>query len=162
MTFDLTLNGFVRAANLLTLAFTPPFLAPTLCLLLAALAAGWRAFLPLRPPVRTERAIAFGKQRAGRQQLPALIRAAGRLHLLAAPYAAACPRAAGARAGAAARSRDAETTDAAIDRALARRHARRRCRLPRLPTRLAQARKAKDVDCRRAHDLHALERMLTR
>ncbi|MEO5597733.1 MAG: DUF4350 domain-containing protein, partial [Novosphingobium sp.] len=38
VTFDLTLPGFKRNANLLTLAFKPPFLAATLCLLLAALA----------------------------------------------------------------------------------------------------------------------------
>src|SRR5690606_13556644 len=30
--FDLTLNGYGRTPNLLTLAFTPPFLAATLCL----------------------------------------------------------------------------------------------------------------------------------
>ena len=60
--FDLTLNGFARTPNLLTLAFTPPFLAATLCLLLAALAVGWRAFLRFGPPRTATRAIAFGKR----------------------------------------------------------------------------------------------------
>jgi hypothetical protein len=49
VTFDLTFNGHVRTSNLLTLAFTPPFLAATLCLLYAALAAGWRGFLRFGP-----------------------------------------------------------------------------------------------------------------
>ncbi len=35
VTFDLTLNGFGGAENLLTLAFRPPFLAATLCLIMA-------------------------------------------------------------------------------------------------------------------------------
>lgn len=37
ITFDLTLNGLGESKNLLTLAFEPPFLAATLCLLFAAL-----------------------------------------------------------------------------------------------------------------------------
>src|SRR5690606_6603248 len=41
--FDLTLNGLGRSANLLTLAFTPPFLAATICLIIAGIIIGWRA-----------------------------------------------------------------------------------------------------------------------
>ena len=86
VSFDLTLNGFARSANLLTLAFTPPFLAATLCLLIAALAVGWRAFLRFGPPRQGTRAIAFGK-RALIANAAGLIRRTRRLHLVAAPYA---------------------------------------------------------------------------
>jgi hypothetical protein len=50
VTFDITLNGHARSANLLTLAFTPPFLAATLCLLLAGWSsAGGRSCASARP-----------------------------------------------------------------------------------------------------------------
>jgi len=156
--FDLTLNGLARNANLLTLAFTPPFLAATLCLMLAGLAIGWRAFLRFGPPRKPVRAIAFGK-RALVGNTSGLLRRARRLHLIAGPYvertrdrisrSLALPRHAGR-----------EATDAAIDRAMA-------ARSPDSPpfTELARqlrsARNAHEI-VKAAQDLHALERTLTR
>lgn len=87
VTFDLTLNGIGQTQNLLTLAFTPPFLAATLCLVLAMLVVGWRAFRRFGPPVEEDRAIAFGKARLVANSA-GFIQRTGRLHLLAAPYAA--------------------------------------------------------------------------
>ena len=84
--FDVTLNGLGHVQNLLTLAFTPPFLAATLCLILAAAVIGWRSFRRFGPPVAEEPEIAFGKaQLVGNGAR--LIERARRLHLLGAPYA---------------------------------------------------------------------------
>lgn len=85
--FDVTLNGLGRARNLLTLAFTPPFLAATLALLLAALAVAWRAFIRFGPSRLAERAVAYGKT-ALVENSAGLIRRAGRIRLLGAPYGA--------------------------------------------------------------------------
>ena len=85
--FDVTLNGLGRARNLLTLAFTPPFLAATLALLLAAQAVAWRGFIRFGPPRLAARPIAFGKT-ALVENSAGLIRRAGRIRLLGAPYAA--------------------------------------------------------------------------
>ena len=85
--FDVTLNGLGRARNLLTLAFTPPFLAATLALLLAALAVAWRSFIRFGPPRIAGRAVAYGKT-ALVENSAGLIRRAGRIGLLGAPYAA--------------------------------------------------------------------------
>lgn len=86
ITFDLTQNGIGQTKNLLTLAVTPPFLAATLCLILAMFLAGWRAFRRFGPAAAEDRAIAFGKQQliANSAQL---IQRTRRLHLLAGPYA---------------------------------------------------------------------------
>jgi hypothetical protein len=153
--FDLTLNGFKRQPNLLTLAFTPPFLAATLCLLLAALAVGWRAFLRFGPARATGRAIAFGK-RALVANAAGLIRRTRRFHLIGAPYAASA-RERLARGLALPRLSE-EATDTAIDRALAARvpHA-----TPFSDTaeRLRTARAPHDI-IKAAQDLHALERTL--
>jgi hypothetical protein len=59
--FDLTFNGLGSAKNLLTLAFAPPFLSSTICLITAALAAAWMAFNRFGPPVLEKRGIDFGK-----------------------------------------------------------------------------------------------------
>ena len=85
--FDVTLNGLGRTRNLLTLAFTPPYLAATLALLMAAFVAAWRAFNRFGPPRVQARAIAYGKS-ALVENSAGLIRRAGRLRLLGAPYAA--------------------------------------------------------------------------
>lgn len=61
VTFDLTFNGLGSAKNLLTLAFTPPFLSATICLITAALAAAWMAFNRFGPPIREKRSVDFGK-----------------------------------------------------------------------------------------------------
>lgn len=158
VSFDLTQNGLAASPNLLTLAFTPPFLAATLCLLLAALAAGWRAFLRFGPPRRTARAIAFGK-RTLVANAAGLIRRSRRLHLTSRPYADAA-RERLVRALALPRLADAEATEAAIDRALA-------ARAPDAPlfsataARLRASRRADDM-VKAAQDLHSLERTLTR
>lgn len=156
--FDLTLNGHARSANLLTLAFTPPYLAATLCLLLAALAAGWRAFLRFGPAAVPGRAIAFGK-RALVANAAGLLRRAGRLHLVSAPYADAA-RERLARALALPRLADAKATEAAIDRALAARRADAEP-FSSVAARLRAATRAPDL-LKAARDLHALERILTR
>ena len=83
--FDLTLNGFGGTMNLLTLAFQPPFLAATICLLLAMLIVGWRAFLRFGPATALERETAFGKARLVTNGADLIVRA-GRLRLLAEPY----------------------------------------------------------------------------
>ena len=61
VTFDLTFNGLGSAENLLTLAFAPPFLSATICLITAALAAAWMAFNRFGPPVTEKRSMSFGK-----------------------------------------------------------------------------------------------------
>lgn len=87
VTFDLTLNGLGRAENLLTLAFSPPFLSATICLITAALAAAWMAFNRFGPPVTEQRSIQFGKT-ALVNNSAAFIGRMRRDHLVAAPYAA--------------------------------------------------------------------------
>jgi hypothetical protein len=84
--FDLTLAGYGRSPSLLALAFTPPFLAATLCLLLAAAVALWRAYQRFGPPLIAGRALAFGKRELV-GNAAGLIQRARRLHLLGAPYA---------------------------------------------------------------------------
>jgi hypothetical protein len=156
VSFDLTINGLSRSANLLTLAFTPPFLAATLCLIIAAIAVAWRAFQRFGPPIRAERAIAFGK-RSLVANAAGLIRRTRRLHLIAAPYAEHA-RERIARALALPRMADADATEASIDRALAAR------RLDAVPfsviaARLRAARGPHEI-LRAARELHTLERML--
>ena len=156
VTFDLTLNGLGRSANLLTLAFTPPFLAATLCLLLAATAVGWRAFLRFGPPRQPVRAIAFGK-RALVGNAAGLIQRSGRLHLVAAPYAQAA-RERLARALALPRQADAAATEKAIDRSLAGR-AGVPAAFSAAAERLRKARRPHEI-LKAAQDIHALERTL--
>ena len=61
VTFDLTFNGLGTSENLLTLAFEPPFLSATICLIVAAMAAAWMAFNRFGPPLRERRSIDYGK-----------------------------------------------------------------------------------------------------
>lgn len=156
--FDMTLNGFGRAQNLLTLAFTPPFLAATLCLLLAALVIGWRTFLRFGPAMVPERAIAFGK-RALVTNAAGLVRRTRRFHLLGGPYAERA-RERLAHGLALPRGMDVERTDAAIDRAMETR-APDSQPFSRIAARLKAARRPHDL-LKAARDLHALERKLTR
>jgi hypothetical protein len=156
--FDLTLNGIKGQASLLTLAFTPPFLAATLCLLLAAGAVGWRAFLRFGPPGVPGRAIAFGK-RALVTNAAGLIVRSRRYHLLGAPYAEAV-RQRLARAFALPRTGDVPSELAALDRA-ARAAGAGDHAFSQAADRLGQARNARDL-VKAATDLHALERTLTR
>jgi hypothetical protein len=96
--FDLTLNGFGGSQNLLTLAFTPPFLAATLCLILALMVIGWRAFLRFGPPHAEGPAIAFGKRQLVTNGAGLILRAR-RLPMLAAPYIALSARRMASRLG---------------------------------------------------------------
>jgi hypothetical protein len=85
--FDLSTAGLARSENLLTLAFQPPFLAATLCLILAALVIAWRGFRRFGPPVAEAPALAMGKRQLARNG-GGLVARARRLHLLGPPYAA--------------------------------------------------------------------------
>jgi hypothetical protein len=115
--FDLTFAGLGTSENLLTLAFTPPFLAATLCLLLAALVIAWRGFKRFGPPVAEVPALAQGKAQLARNGA-ALLGRVRRWHLLAEPFAALIT----ARIAAmlAIRETAPEARDAAIERALVR------------------------------------------
>lgn len=158
VTFDLTLAGLERSANLLTLAFTPPFVAATLCLLLAAGATGWRAFLRFGPPHAPGRAIAFGK-RALVSNAAALIVRSRRLHLLGRPYAEAA-RQRLARAFALPRTGDAAGELVALDRA-ARAQGHGDHAFSQAASRLGRARSEREL-VKAAVELHALERTLTK
>ena len=114
--FDMTLNGFGASENLLTLAFRPPFLAATLCLLVALLIVGWRAFQRFGPAAATNGPdIAFGKRQLIANGAGLIVRAR-RFRLLGAPYAALAARRLAERLGL---SRpDPEAIDAALARRL--------------------------------------------
>ena len=149
--FDLTMNGLGKTQNLLTLAFTPPFLAATLCLILAMIVAGWRAFLRFGPPLAEDRSIAFGKTRLVANSA-SFIQRTKRLHLLAEPYAAMMRSRIAAALGL------ARPDDAAIDEALARRH-------PDTPSYTARAAALRNAGSpgeilRAADALKSIERML--
>ncbi len=116
--FDLTLSGLGASENLLTLAFAPPFLAATLCLLLAALVIGWRAFRRFGPPVAEAEAMARGKRQLARNGA-ALVARVKRFNLLADPYAALMGKRIGDALGV--REVQPEARAAAIDAALIRR-----------------------------------------
>lgn len=156
--FDVTLNGLGRSPNLLTLAFTPPYLAATLCLLLAALAAGWRAFLRFGPPLAATRAIAFGK-RPLVSNAAGLIRRTRRLHLVTRPYADHL-RERIARTLGLPRAASPEAAEAAIDKALALR-APGSEPFSALAARLRATRRPAHI-LRAAQALHSLERTLSR
>ena len=116
LTMDLTLNGLGRAENLLTLAFRPPFLAATLCLLLAGLVVAWRAFLRFGAPVAVAAAVVPGKEELVRNGAR-LLQRTKRRHLLKAPYRALMERRLAGRLGLPAVT--AEERPALIDEALA-------------------------------------------
>lgn len=86
--FDLITNGLGGSRNLLKLAFEPPFLAFTLCLLVLGLMVGWHVARRFGPPLIESRAIAFGKQ-ALVDNSAGLLRLAGRERLSARRYVAA-------------------------------------------------------------------------
>lgn len=87
ITFDVVLNGFERPPNPLRLAFTPPFLAATVCLLVAGLLAGLQAMVRFGPAGGEDRAIAFGK-RTLVENAAGLIQRARREHRAGGAYAA--------------------------------------------------------------------------
>lgn len=115
--FDVTLNGLGRTDNLLTLAFSPPFVAITICLLVAAALVGWRAFGRFGPPLKQERSASFGKGQLIRNSAGIVLRSR-RFHLLGRPYAALLRRRMAVQLGLA-RAQGGEASDEAIDRRLA-------------------------------------------
>lgn len=116
--FDLTVAGISRSQNLLTLAFQPPFLAATLCLILAAMVIAWRAFRRFGPPVAEAPALAMGKRQLARNG-GGLVARARRLHLLGPPYAALIATRLATALGI--REPDPQAREAAIARTLAAR-----------------------------------------
>ncbi len=97
--FDLTLNGFQRSPSILKAVFSPPFLAATLCAVLAAAFLAFHALNRFGSPQRTGRAIAFGK-RALADNTAAVIKLLGREPAIAGRYAQAMLNLVGAQAGA--------------------------------------------------------------
>ncbi len=151
VTFDLTLNGLASSRNLLSLAFEPPFLAATLCLLAALLLVGWRAFRRFGPALAESQAMAFGKGQLV-ENGAGVIQRTGRMHLLTRPYASLVETRIARRLGL------RRTERGTIDEALRRRG------LEPLSPRLAaleQARHRTDI-IRAARALHSLERTITR
>jgi len=117
ITFDLTLNGLGASENLLTLAFRPPFLAATLCLILAALLVAWRGFRRFGPPRTGVPELAHGKTQLA-ENGGSLLARAKRWHLLGPPFAAMVTARLARRLGIPARSNEAR--ESAIDAALTR------------------------------------------
>jgi len=114
--FDMTLNGFGASENLLTLAFRPPFLAATLCLLVALTIVGWRAFRRFGPAAASGGPdIAFGKRQLIMNGAGLIVRAR-RFRLLGKPYVALAARRLAERLGLA--RPDPEAIDAALARRL--------------------------------------------
>lgn len=144
--------------NLLKEAFRPPFLAATICLILAVMVAFWRALNRFGPPLLASRAIAFGK-RALVANAAGLIQRARRLHLLGPPYADAA-RERLVRALALPARLDPMAAEEAIDRALAVR-APQAEPFSTAAARLRAARRPLDL-VRAARQIHSLERTLMR
>ena len=153
ITFDLTLNGLGATRNLLTLAFQPPFVAATICLALALLAVAWRAFNRFGPPRQRARDIAPGKT-ALVTNSAGLIRRAGRLHLIAGPYADATRERLAVALGLP-RGGNAAQTEAAID-AIQQRRGLGGMPFSQAAERLRAARKAHEA-VRRADVLQQIE-----
>ena len=153
VTFDLTLNGMGGTTNLLTLAFSPPFLAATLCLILALFIIGWRAFRRFGPAIAEGPAIAFGKRRLVANGAGLILRAK-RLGLLAEPFIGLTERRLKDRLGIAKGDAEAVNTAVAV-------------RIPDTPTftdradALRSAKRPKDI-LRAAKALKELEGKLTR
>lgn len=154
--FDMTMPGFGRSENLLTLAFRPPFLAATLCLLLAALVLCWRAFHRFGPPLAEATGMTMGKRQLAANSA-ALIERVRRWHLLKAPFEDMITRRIANHLGI--RNADIDAREAAIDAALARRgHGENR--FTSLAGDLREARHPRDI-LRAAGALRQFERTLT-
>ncbi|HEY5007765.1 MAG TPA: hypothetical protein VII42_07160, partial [Caulobacteraceae bacterium] len=83
--FDVSLNGLKHSPSLLKLAFEPPFLGATLCLVGAALLMALHAASRFGAPERTTRALALGKS-ALAENSAGLIRMAKREPRMAGGY----------------------------------------------------------------------------
>ena len=117
--FDVTLDGFKMERNPLRLLFDPPFLAVTLCLAAALLAAGFQGLFRFGPARRPARALALGKE-ALTDNSAQLIRLARREARMAPGYVALTQRAA-ARAVSAPKELTGEALVAFLDRVAAQR-----------------------------------------
>ena len=116
--FDVTLNGFGRGRSLLKLAFEPPLLGATLCMVAAALMMGLHATIRFGPVERPPPVLALGK-RALADNSAALVRMARREPRMAPAYAA-LTRDAAARAVGAPRDLGEDQLSALLDRLGAR------------------------------------------
>lgn len=114
ITFEGSVAGLGNDPNLLKLAFEPPFLPLTLCIVFAALLAGWHAMVRFGPPSHERRKVAFGK-RAIVENGAALLRLAGRRHRTGERYAQLTREAAAAATGAP-HGLTGEALDAYLDR----------------------------------------------
>jgi hypothetical protein len=112
--FDLSLAGLGAPRNLLTLAFSPPFLAATICLILAMAGVMWRGFARFGPAQLGDPGVPAGKVALVGGGATLLLRAR-RYHLIAGPYADAARERLGLALGLP-RRRPAPETDAAIER----------------------------------------------
>lgn len=112
--FDVTLHGYKRSRNLLTLALEPPFLGGTLCAFAAALLAGLGAAVRFGPVRRPPPPFAMGKE-ALVDSTAGLIRMARREPRMAQGYARLC-RALVARGVGAPRQLEEEALEAFLDR----------------------------------------------
>ena len=157
ITFDMTFNGFGAQRNLLTLAFEPPFLAATVALLLAAIALAWRAFNRFGPALAVAPEYARGKS-ALVANGAGLIRRAGRIHLVAAPYADASRERIALALGLP-KGLDPDRSEQLIDAAQERRGLSGP-RFSEAARTLRASRKPHDLT-RRAQALQAIERQLT-
>lgn len=112
--FDVTLHGYRRTRNLLTLALEPPFLGGTLCAVAAALLAGLGAAVRFGPVRRPPPPFALGKA-ALVDSTAGLIRMARREPRMAEGYARLC-RALAARGVGAPRHLEEDALEAFLDR----------------------------------------------
>mgnify|MGYP000100222296 CR=1 FL=1 len=153
----LDMPGFAGGENLLTLAFRPPFLAATLCLLLAALVIAWRSFCRFGPPLAEAPAFVHGKTQLARNGA-ALVERTRRWHLLGAPYASLVAR----RIATALHIREGEeqAREAAIDASL-KLHGHNGPSFTESAEALRQARRPAEL-MRAASAARSIERMLTR
>ncbi len=112
--FDVSLNGLAHGRSLLKLAFEPPLLGATLCLLAGAIMMGLHAISRFGPAERPATVLALGK-RALADNSAALVRMARREPRMAPAYAA-LTREIAARAVGAPRDLDEAQLDALLDR----------------------------------------------
>jgi len=112
--FDLSLAGLGAPKNLMTLAFSPPFLAATICVILAMAGVMWRGFARFGPAQAGDPGLPAGKVALVGGGAELLLRAR-RYHLIAGPYVDATRDRLALALGLPRRRPNAET-DAAIER----------------------------------------------
>ena len=156
--FDLSLAGLGAPRNLLTLAFSPPFLAATICLILAMAGVGWRSFARFGPAQVGDPGLPAGKVALVGGGAALLLRAR-RHHLIAGPYVEAVRERLALALGLP-RRRPTQETDAAIE-SIQRSIAPTTTPFGEIAARLATAGKP-DTIAVYAAELHAIEQALNR